>query len=247
MNLSSPKNKLDHEDQGILDAIELLVESELSDTDRNQLLAQFEAKPEYWRVLAIAFVEQQSIVRSVKAASALVAQSEKKAVHGKSHAPSSSRTNWQQLAMTAAALLLMFALGYSIANRAHFTDVVDERRLPTNESGLAQEVAQTNEPTKPENQRATAFPIAQNVAGYVQWDEETGTKLFPLFRGDKVDESWLASHPLVLDKRVVESLTQSGWAANPSRRFVSIKLLDGASYTIPVDDIQYRFVGRSVY
>jgi hypothetical protein len=81
----------------------------------------------------------------------------------------------------------------------------------------------------------------------MEWPGELGSKLLPVFHGLEVDAEWLESHPPQLDKRMTESLTRAGWQVNPSRHFVSIKLVDGEAFTIPVDDIQYRFVGRSVF
>jgi len=248
MNSPIPEKNTNNVDQGILDAIELLVESELSEPDRHKLLSRLEAQPEYWRVMAVAFIEQQSILRSVRAGNMEGSQSTERPIQCTTPIFPRTRLPWPRLAMTVAGLFLMFALGYSLAIRYPNMEFFTKSELPQSEidNPLAKEIEDV------ETSPLKSFPVARNVAGYVQWHEGTGnremdTMLLPVFRGDTVDASWLESHPLVVDEKLVESLNQSGWVAKPFRHFVLIKLLGGESYTIPVDDLQFRFVGRNVY
>ena len=233
-------NQLETLDQSILDAIELLVERELSDETCRALMSKIELQPQYWKIMAVSFVEQQRIGHCIRE----VAKGDGKAMSAQ-HAVSldgSKRSSiwWASFGALAASLLLVAIIVSSSLDRIGFKQTVVVQTSGSD--------ANQGEPSdKVDTPRSTPFPVARNVAGYMEWPGELGSKLLPVFHGLEVDADWLESHPPQLDKRMIESLTRAGWLVNPSRHFVSIKLVDGEAFTIPVDDIQYRFVGRSVF
>jgi hypothetical protein len=103
MNTPNPITNTDTLEQGNLDKIELLVECELSDLDRRKLISDLESQPQYWRVLAVAFLKQQSIPRTVKSASMEASLSPDRKNLWHPLARLHNGRPWQQFAYTATA------------------------------------------------------------------------------------------------------------------------------------------------
>jgi hypothetical protein len=237
MNHSHNQLETNSLDQSILVSIELLVERELSDEACRALLEQVALQPQYWKIMAVAFVEQQRIGRCVRE----MAKVDGGAITLHNAIPVNGTIRrsifWAGFAALAASLLLTVITLSPSLDRFGFKQAGVHQPSGSGES-------ESQEPNDPNAPQSRPFPVAPNVAGYMEWPGELGSKLLPVFHGLEVDPQWLELHPPQLDKRMIESLTRAGWQVNPSRHFVSIKLIDGEAYTIPVDDIRYRFVGH---
>ena len=241
--MNHPHTQIDTKslDQSILDGIELLVERELTDDACRELMSQVAQQPQYWKIMAVAFVEQQRMGRCIRD----VAQSDG-AVIAKPYSVPLTGTKrrpipWASYAAIAASLLLLTIAVFS------WLDPIGSKRAEVVPQISGSDASLDKVPDEVNLRPSKSLSVARNVAGYVEWPGEAGSKLLPVFHGLEVDAEWLDSHPVQLDKHMMDSLTRAGWQVNPSRRFVSIKLVDGEVYTIPVDDIRYRFVGRNVF
>ncbi|MEL6897468.1 MAG: hypothetical protein AAFP90_15295, partial [Planctomycetota bacterium] len=89
--------------------------------------------------------------------------------------------------------------------------------------------------------------IRDGVVGYVRWIGKDGMRLSPVFQGDPT-EDWLNENPPRVDENMERMLSRVGWKMQPERKFVSLRLLEsGDDFTIPMDDVSFRYIGQRLY
>jgi len=96
---------LDHE-------IDALVDNELAETPRRELLLRLEQQPDQWRRVALAFLEAQSFATSftpLNREPALIVTPRKEVAE--QHAPFLRRYSWKNLVILTACMLMAFLLG----------------------------------------------------------------------------------------------------------------------------------------
>ena len=239
------------------DQIELLVENELSSDARRALLLKLDHNPAMWRSLALAFVERQALSVSIEqvCGDGLSLTDDRQApVQPKflrsNSAISNSLTRYLSAAsILVAAMLLAFMFGVS---RNAPNNSADSGMLTMGEHEQRVDTADSDQGTIAHGQDA---PVVQSdstklndhVVGYVEWIDRYGRRLSPVFRGSRIDDDWLKSHPPRVNQSMKETYARAGISLEPQRRFVSLTLAEGGQYTIPMDDITMRRVVREVY
>lgn len=220
------------------DRLELLVEGELSDEQRRDVLVECEQDPLRWKALAVAFLEQQKIRDGMK----LVHQDV--AIHETMVEPTRSFRSvpWRSTIALAACVMIAFTVGFRSGQPASSDTTVANNVSETDGLVVRAESFEQN------NQSIEQIdPKDDGIVGYVQWQGNGGrVRLSPVFVG-QVDDQWLKDHPPQIDRKVQQVMSRAGWQVEPARKFVSVNLTSGDQFTIPMDDVEYRYVGRQVY
>ncbi len=224
--------------------IELLVEGELSATQRFELITELDGSPERWRVVALSFMEQQQLRKSLKAtfaeprervqSSSLVSEKDDRAGHGK-------RFSVSRILTLASCFLVVFGIGITAGR----TSAPVEQRIANLENEnvaneLGSETADEDVIVSPA--KATAD---LGIVGYVRWDTTSGIRLSPVFDGQP-NAMWLEKNPPQVNETMQRAFSRAGWRVRPARRLVSMQLETGDRFTIPMDDLTYQYVGKQI-
>ncbi len=217
--------------------IELMAEGELSSPQRNELFRRLDEQPQRWRNLAIAFAETQALRSTLRRSRQLTPDKPKTetVITQKTRRPRVA-----QIALALAGMLAAFWLGL----------VVSGERPANNFPSTETQIVQTDPNIDIDTAAVPALPLDEtssgSIVGYVKWDGDHGVRLSPVFNGE-IDAQWLEANPPSVDQNMQRHMSRAGWQLRPQRRFVSVKLNGGGDYTIPMDEVRYRFVGRQVF
>ena len=249
---TQPTQDLNDEERRLLD---LLVDGELDDPRRKQLLLTLDQKPSGWRNCALAFLEAQSwqgslrAVMSERPAEVPQGQIQTEPVHESQtlvEAPSTSERPWMTrpvgLMAMAASMLVAFGLGIAL-NRSY---------APNLDPGQSSTFVQNEEP-------APSFPQApvmrnmpdaagENVRLVVDGDEH-GSRLMdvPLLDDPDLLESFPFRHQSAIPADVLQQLEQTGHRVEHQRRLAPVELPDGRRLLVPVEDVKIVPIKRQMY
>lgn len=235
------------------ESMDLLVDGELDEARRRELLARLDERPGAWRRLALAFLEAQcwrremhEIARPVQAPSP--------------HAPSPSRRGrleGRAVTVLAMAVSFLIALGLGTFLRDVATRSGGGGRDP---APLAERGGQGKEPrVSPGGASDPRRPGGVELAGSQspwQWvplgvgagpDGARETVQLPAREGQTLDEQWLRSLPPAMPESVEQALRRAGHEVHQSRQLVPVQLEDGRQLVVPMDEIDVRPVGRRGY
>lgn len=236
-----------HENQVDDHWIDRLVDGELEETERCRLLALLEAEPGGWRRCALAFLEAQAWSRTLTLASASVTEAlgsnsqsqvtnalipfDRPVNHLRPHREPGSR-RFQIRGILAAGILLAFACGW-LAGGATRPFRPTAAPLPT--GGATEVLTALNGPNPgPIPGREPAEPPDLGQAE---------PPLIPQLE----DPSWKVEAPLVLTDPVRRELERQGYHVRQRSGLVSMKLENGQSLAVPVDEVELRYVGNRIY
>lgn len=216
--------------------LDLLVDGELGDAERRDLLARLDATPDGWRRCAVAFLEAQAwrdslgeLARSAAPAPAPVA-----AIR--------PRSAWPSRLLAAAMVIAAFGLGVASGRSG---------RAP---AGPGPEVVATN-PTV--SQPPTPVPIAPEAT-----EAEAGVRTVgllaigdpggdgdpvvnvPILAGPGLDERWLDGQAPAISDDDRRRWRRLGFDVEERREVVSMDLRDGRRVSVPVDRVRLRHVDR---
>jgi len=255
---------------------DLLVDGELSESERRELLSGLDDEPGGWRRCALAFLEAQSWRRELGAVRDEAARRPGDAVSTDASAPSVPvdhrhawwlRTSGTLLAM-AASFLAAMALGWWIfgpggaGERAPAPPVrVAGEELPPAAGAaapkpgagpLAEPQLAGQEPAVPRE----PGPPPEDAPGQLRWftltpvgglpDGAEPIRL-PAFETRQLDESRLRNLPGGLPPEVLEALREAGHRVRHQRNLVPFVLEDGRRLLVPVDEVDVHYVGNRNY
>lgn len=231
------------DDQRLLD---LLVDGELSETQRREVLQRFDRQPQGWRDCALAFLEAQSWQREM---SGLAREPVPSAPNSASPASSQPASWWNlrslgTLLAMAASLLVAFGLGIGL-NR-----LGSDRRAPE-----AVDFAVTN-PTSP-----SALPAfgASNAPGNSSAPNNVtlvldgangkpGSRVqVPVIDQRMADPAWLMNRPSAVPSDVLEALQRMGNQVHQQRQLLPFRMDDGRELLVPVDRLDVQPVNARNY
>ena len=197
--------------------LDLLVDGELPDAERRDLLLRFEREPDGWRRCALAFLEVHTWREAL---SPLAGPAQKR------QEPSSppvrvgrNRVRLPSLRLTglAAAFLLVFALGWAFRARMARLD--------------------PGTPTLPRPQEsavllpASPAPSASAPADLARQEQPGPRSRKPASVVDPLIKRW----------------EQQGFSAETQERLVSMALKDGRKLNLPIREVRVRYVGDHTY
>jgi hypothetical protein len=236
-------------DESSLDDLELdlLVDGELGEQKRGDLLARLDRVPGGWRRCALAFLEAQCWTWELRA----VCQESPAMVPSPRLAPrrGSNRSRLGSVLAMAASFLIALGLGAYFRgfwNRLETTTTPARMAgsLPSaSPGGLSAPAASADSagPVAPGIWQTVALPVGDGARG----GEESAP--LPARVADHLDPQWLESFPPAMPRDVISALRESGHEVQQQRQLVPLPLQDGRRLLVPVDQVEVRYVGNSAY
>jgi hypothetical protein len=127
--------------------IDQLVDGELSNNERRELLLRLESEPDGWRNCALAFLEAQNWSQAFGPLAAIRRPDSRLVLVGKGRHPERSRWSLASLSALAAGFILVFALGWAL------------HRGPTAKVGSAPNMRTEASPSTPSTQSVDSAPV----------------------------------------------------------------------------------------
>jgi hypothetical protein len=227
---------------------DLLVDGELNEAARRELLSRLDEEPGGWRRCALAFLEAQSwrhVFGAIAGEPSVGLPPRRPARRFRFGGPAGTL-----LAMAASfmAALVLGGLVQGIRNPVIPGGVTGpEARVDrpaagaqADKTGLA-ENSPPDLPGKPESAlpkvRLVRLPGPDGPAGEGQiiW--------LPVVEGDQLSEDWLKSLPTPMSPELLEQLQQAGMRVEQRRRLLPWRMKDGRRLVVPVDEVDLHYVG----
>ncbi|MDZ4780159.1 MAG: hypothetical protein SGJ19_07905 [Planctomycetia bacterium] len=222
--------------------IDLLVDGELDETRRRELLLRLENTPGAWRRCALAFLEAQAWRQAsgamlaepllVTPASLTVAVTSEP---GASH--SFWRSSWGNLLAVAASFGVAFALGawYRSQDGDKLKLVVDgtgSRSAPDPDASVVSDA--------PADPNSYVTLLVDGVA-----DGESNQMQLPVRAWGDIAADSFAQQPMAIPDSLVEEIEQAGHTVRQRRQLVPVDLQDGRRMIVPMDEVQIVPVSRT--
>lgn len=238
-------------DQHLLD---LLVDGELDESKRRELLARLDDTEDGWRRCALAFLENQCLGTELgHLARVPPAEASRKKLTDRS---SFLGRHWGTLAAMAVSFLVALALGVSwrglflpdaglISPGMDVADV-DAPVSPDFSDGL---------PDTPQIVAADAAHAPEDDPGAWQMvsfampngSNEAETIRLPAVERDTLDDAWLDDLPQAIPPDVIRTIENSGAQIRGQRRLLPLRMKDGRRLVVPVDQVELQYVGAPAY
>jgi len=238
------------------DCFDRLVDGELSESKRTELLASLDREPDGWRRCALAFLEAQcwkkelgGLRQSVPAgssASAPVPRPTKRK-------SSPFRLPGTLLAMAACFLL---ALGAGVLWRHSGNSLADVFGAAGHNQIASKTPGQSaTNPLGTQTAVAQAAAQSQNASAPWQWvklspagSADSGESVqLPALQRERIDQQWLQSLTSPIPENVVRALQRSGYKVQTQQELMPLPLKDGRRLVVPVDQVELRYVGNPTY
>jgi len=230
--------------------LDLLVDGELDEPRRRELLLALDATPDGWRRCALAFLEAQAWQAGAKS----FAKPAQHAIVPRCAAltvgpPMRSRMGASQVAKTlfalAASVLIAFAAGYGWRGAAP-TGGTSHEAVAANKS--AEKRAPTTADISP--QSGTSLNGAQLVSLEVDHGEKTRrhTLRLPVSDPAQPRDQWLAQAEAAGPApEVLAELERRGFEVNERRQLVPVMLADGRELIVPVKEVDLQYEKPVIY
>lgn len=251
--MSTPKTTGGPVDQQRLDK---LVDGELPERERHELLTSFDSHPEAWRRCALAFLEAQcwskefdSFAGGPDRETAVAPQSKPKQPGRtpKSRARKLPGRTATALAMAASFLLALW-MGWSIQDAVRLStvpvpgpsDLAQVSPVPEVVDPVAPpEWGPLQRPSSPSSPWQMVTLSANGPDG-----QHAGTFELPACEQQRLDSRWPNSLPPALPSDVMESLERLGYRVRQQRELLPIEMQDGRRLIVPVEEVQVEYVGQ---
>ncbi len=237
--------------------LDRLVDGELPDQERHELLVDLDRQPDGWRRCALAFLEAQcwrqelcgwiDARRPHPPATAEAFDEARRPSRRPGNRKLATRTT-TALAMAASFLVALW-LGWSVQ------DAFDVGRVPGPGPGVVAQSMPGPEPSDavpaapppPEPQRAVAArgPWQMVTLSADGPDgQESQTIDLPACDREHLDRRWPETLPSALPLEVLESLERSGYRVRQHRELMPIEMPDGRRLVVPVEQVEVEYVGQ---
>lgn len=229
--------------------LDLLVDGELDESRRRELLEQLEQSPDGWRRCALAFLEAQSWRREMP--SLLPASVPTVAPPQRPRTP--KRRAWRSLTAVAVGFLLSFVAGMAAEAVMRPNPVLVENTPPKPAAPQTKDAAS---PSVQDNSLAmsqsdASESVIEPAEPFVPLDEITlqvregpdsppREVRLPVVDAEVVSEEWLQGGPRAVPSELVELFRQLGHDVTQQRQLVSFALNDGRRVLVPIDAVEVR-------
>jgi hypothetical protein len=237
-----------------------LVDGELSEEKRRELLAGLDNEPGGWRRCALAFLESQCWKQSLgQTAGASTADGTRRVpdtlADGTRSAPATyQRSPWPgrvgTLAAMAASFLLVLGLG-SWALRFRVVPpsgglagggAANQVALTGGGRQLVSQVSQSGA-LSPSNRIANPWRLVTVSDGR----DPAASFNLPAIECNNIDQQWLKNMPPAIPDNVLQALARTGHQIQQRRELVPVPLKDGRQLVMPVDQVEVHYVGNKTY
>lgn len=226
---------------------DLLVDGELPESDRRNLLLTLDDLPGGWRRCALAFLEAQSwkeAMRFVGEESAL--ESQAAGTVGRRGFPGGT---WGTLLAVAASFLIALGLGLvwhevwrpGAGARPSPIQVAVEPQRPSRPDPQTDEPEPPTSPAVPGDAwQVVTVPVGIGAGG-------PGSIQLPARELDQIDERWPEQFAPTIPAELLQALEAGGHEVRRSRRLLPFRMDDGRQLVVPFEQVELRFVGGSAY
>jgi hypothetical protein len=226
--------------------LDLLVDGELPEPQRRQLLASLDEQPDGWRRCALAFLEAQSWADEMQA----IAHPAPKAVSTAAAQPAVTirpQTGWRRanlgtLATLAAGIMLCFALGLGAGQ---WLDRPEPGYRILNRGAESQPLAAVGgQAARSASPNDAAMDHVTLVLG--EGRDDMVPVQVPIVKDPALAAGWLnASPPLPADVR--QALERLGGRVREHRQLIPVRMGDGREVVVPVDRVDLQPVNLKDY
>ncbi|MFW5693118.1 MAG: hypothetical protein ACOCWL_02780 [Thermoguttaceae bacterium] len=238
--------------------LDRLVDGELPETERHELLADLDRQPDGWRRCALAFLEAQcwrqelrgwvDARQSPPSATAETSEEARRPAGRLGNRKVSARTS-TALAMAASFLVALW-LAWSVQ------DAFEVGRAPRPGPGVVAQSMPGPETPAPAAPEAPAPPQPQRaVAARGPWQmvtlsadgpdgQKSQTIDLPACDRKHLDSRWPETLPSALPPEVLEALQRSGYRVRQHRELMPIEMQDGRRLVVPVEQVELEYVGQ---
>ena len=212
---------------------DLLVDDELSERQRRELLASLDDTPDGWRRCALAFLEAQCLGRELGRISRL--QPTESHAEKRSRSGAATGKPWRTLVAMAASFFVALGLGICWQSL-----LVPDRNIVSPSVELAESEA-ANDPEESLNSwRTVSFPVSDG-------SDEVEMVRLPAVERDSIDEAWLMNLPRGMPPEMVRAIEDSGHRIRGQRRLLPLRMKDGRRLVVPVDQVELHYVRSPAY
>jgi hypothetical protein len=231
--------------------LDLLVDGELGEAERRELLEQLGGQPDGWRRCAMAFLEAQCWKDEL----GLSAGGSREPAATPTAAGGSSQGRRWGWAATLLAMAASFLVAFSLGSLWR-ADPTDGRRRAAPGIPSPGAVAR-HEPSPPAPRRAVAewpsLPAAQpgapgpitavTLSVPVGDDGRCESIELPVVERDRVDDGWLGELPAAMPPELLRALERAGHRVRQRREMLRLELPDGRPLIVPVDRVDVDYAG----
>jgi len=246
-----------------------LVDDELSEEERRELLGQLDDEPGGWRRCALAFLEAQCWRETLgempdlrDSLSAALRPAEENAGETPAlHVDVPQRSPWLGQLKMLSAMAASFLVAMWLGTMAHRAWVGHPRvSAGTDTSGEIANIAKGLRPLVTPNQPDSGLASAplRSGVGPSPWHIVTVSAPsdgqhprasidVPAIERNTIDEQWVQSVPPAIPDNVLQALARTGHQIEQQREFVPVPLKDGRQLVVPVDRVNVHYVGSGPY
>ncbi len=233
---------------------DMLVDDELGETERRELLTGLDDEPGGWRRCALTFLEAQSWKKELgaflldpadrKPAGQLPAKPYTKMP---ARRPRLGRHVATWSAVAASFLLAMF-LGRELQDAWLSDAVAPVPGVPID--AVADLRTPVTVPARPEETLEGASRRSDTPSGPWQLvslgspDGTAGEIKLPAIEREELDENWLSSFPSAMPDDVRRAFERTGHRVRQRRELLPIEMQDGRRLVVPVDNVDVHYVGN---
>jgi hypothetical protein len=223
------------EDSLLLDR---LVDGELSDQERRELLLRLERTPDGWRRCAMAFLEGQEWRGGAKSYAAGAPETAPRPAVQTIPASWKGGLPWSSFALAAC---LMVSLGAWVIIRDRDGGVVGNVRAPEGQVAVQPQIVPAPDRSFPSSSANVQLVVD---GGPNEADEVVEV---PLVGADKLNEALFGQWSQSVPPEVLQMLERSGHQVVRERQLVPVELRDGRRVVVPMDQVEIRPVGVRGY
>lgn len=225
-------------------AFDRLVDGEMNEAERRNLLAGLDDTPNGWRQCALAFLESQCWKQTLGPMTQQAAGSEMAVKPMRT-----ARSVWSNRLGTLAAMAASFLLAFWVGS--HLREASLERQAaPAPSIGrIATTTGSQQPPVRLGPQvRPTANPWKVVTVAAPTGSQRAGSSIrLPAVERDNIDPQWVRSAPPAMPDDVRQAFSRSGHQVEQHRELVPVQLQDGRQMVVPVDNVDVHYVGNGTY
>ena len=233
---------------------DLLVDGELSQQQRRELLVSLDDTPDGWRRCAAAFLEAQCLHSELGQISCV--RPDQSRAEKRSGGGAVTGTHWRTFVAMAASFLVALGLGIGwrslfVSDRGFVSPSGDmaESDAPADravldefpeESSMAASDAAADPEEIPDSWRMVSFAVSDG-------SDKVEMVQLPAVERETIDEAWLMNLPRGMSPEMVRAIDESGHRVRTQRRLLPLRMNDGRRLVVPVDQVEVQYVGAPVY
>ena len=209
---------------------DLLVDGELSESQRRELLAGLDDEPDGWRRCALALLEAQCWQNEF---GSMVGELDESAPALRRSPP--RRRHVGPLLAVAASFLVALLLGSQLQPLW--------RGQPVDPAPQPQVADVTDDIVEPVPQPADTPSTPWQMVSLDAVDGSGEPVQLPAIERETIDQQWLQGRPTAMPDEVLQALQQSGHRIRQHRQWLPLRMKDGRRLVVPVEQVDVRYVG----